>query len=95
MFPPSLWNSPRKVSRNQKGDYEEKRQEYMAAGVGEYWIIDRFRRVMIVYRQQPGQLAEEIIIEQDGIYRTPLLPGFELPVAQLFGLADSWKNSGK
>ena len=86
---------PSKGKRNQKRDYEEKRQEYLAAGVSEYWIIDRFRRGMIVYRRQPEQPAEEIIIAQDGIYRTPLLPGFELPVARLFGLADSWKSRGK
>ena len=86
---------PSPGKRNQQRDYEEKRQEYLAAGVSEYWIIDCFRRVMTVYRRQPGQATEEIIIEQDGVYRTTLLPGFELPVAPLFSLADRWKRSGK
>ena len=28
--------------RNIKRDYEEKRDEYLALGVSEYWVIDRF-----------------------------------------------------
>ena len=34
-------------------DYEQKRDEYLAVGVREYWIIDRFRRIMTVYRERP------------------------------------------
>src|SRR5437773_7412094 len=41
--------------RDRLRDYEEKRREYLALGVQEYWIIDRFRRLMSVYRSQPGQ----------------------------------------
>ncbi len=72
-------------------DYEEKRQQYLAIKVQEYWIIDRFRRIMTVYRGQagPGEPAEQIIKENE-VYRTPLLPGFELPLAQLLKVADDW-----
>ena len=36
--------------RDQRRDYGEKRREYLAIGVMEYWIIDRFRRTMTVCR---------------------------------------------
>jgi Uma2 family endonuclease len=78
-----------KRKRDRRRDYEEKRREYLALGVKEYWIIDRFRRIMTVYRNQPGQPAEQVVAEQD-TYHTELLPGFELPLAQLFALADEW-----
>jgi Uma2 family endonuclease len=73
-------------------DYVEKRQEYLALGVAEYWIIDRFRRTMTVCRSQPGLPPEQVVTENE-VYRTPLLPGFELPLARLLTAADYWKPS--
>jgi Uma2 family endonuclease len=35
--------------RDHLRDYEVKLREYITAGVIEYWIIDRFRRIMTVY----------------------------------------------
>ncbi len=70
-------------------DYEEKRREYLAIGVLEYWVIDRFRRIMTVCRGRPGEPAEQIIKENE-IYRTTLLTGFELPLARLLKVADDW-----
>ena len=75
--------------RNWLRDYEEKRGEYMALGVAEYWVIDRFLRSMTVYRNAPRTPAEQVIAENE-IYRTDLLPGFELPLARLFAVADRW-----
>jgi len=86
--------------RDRVRDYEEKRRQYLAIGVQEYWIIDRFQRIMTVCRGRPGEPAEQIIKENE-IYRTPLLTGFELPLARLLKVADDWagpvrarKNSG-
>ena len=77
--------------RDRVRDYEEKRRQYLAIGVREYWIIDRFRRIMTVCRGRPGQgePAEQVIKENE-IYRTALLPGFELPLARLLKVADDW-----
>jgi Uma2 family endonuclease len=75
--------------RDRRRDYEEKRQEYQEAGVLEYWIIDRFRRIMTVYHNRPEGPVELVVHEQE-IYRTPLLPGFELPLARLLAAADRW-----
>jgi Uma2 family endonuclease len=77
--------------RNWRRDYEEKRREYLALGVAEYWIIDRFRRTLTVYRNPPRAPAEQVIAE-GGVYRTELLPGFELPLAGLLSLADDWRK---
>jgi Uma2 family endonuclease len=78
--------------RSQSRDYEEKRREYKAVGVKEYWIIDRFQRTMTVYRNVPGKPAEEVVPEH-GVYRTDLLPGFEAPLARLLALADRWRKT--
>jgi Uma2 family endonuclease len=73
--------------RNVLRDYVEKKREYLALGLGEYWIIDRFRRIMTVFRNQPGE-AEEIVVPEEETYQSPLLPGFEVPLARLLQLAD-------
>jgi Uma2 family endonuclease len=72
-------------------DYEEKRVEYQALGAKEYWVIDRFRRTMTVYYQAPVDPAERVVNENE-IYTTPLLPGFELPLKQLLQLADQYAD---
>jgi Uma2 family endonuclease len=75
--------------RDRHRDYTEKRLEYRSAGVIEYWIVDRFHRQMTVCRNgahQPG----EVIVTKEEIYRTPLLPGFELPLERLLAIADRW-----
>ena len=80
--------------RNWLRDYEEKRSEYRALGVAEYWVIDRFRRTMTVYRNPPRAPAEQVIAEHE-VYRTDLLPGFELPLARLMAVADKWPKKRK
>jgi len=71
-------------SRDRKRDYIEKRQEYAAAGVREYWIIDRFRRSMTVFC---GTETEHVIRESD-TYTTELLLGFELHLSRLLEISD-------
>jgi len=75
--------------RNRRRDYAEKRAEYLASGVQEYWIIDRFDRTMTACRCD----GPDVVIPHDGTYRTPLLPGFELPLARLLAVADRWRAS--
>ncbi|MFI5456731.1 MAG: Uma2 family endonuclease [Isosphaerales bacterium] len=81
-----------KRKRDRVRDYEEKKREYRAIGVQEYWIIDRFERTMTVFRNTPDGLSE-VVVNVEETYRTPLLPGFELPLAQLLKLADDWAGS--
>jgi Uma2 family endonuclease len=78
--------------RNWRRDYIEKRKEYLDAGAIEYWVFNRFERRMTVF----GTGAEgptERLFEENDIYRTPLLPGFELPIARILAAADRWKGS--
>jgi Uma2 family endonuclease len=75
--------------QNRNRDYAEKRAEYLAAGVREYWIIDRFKRTLTVCHSN----GRDEIVPEDGIYRNPLLPGFELTLARLLDIADRWKAS--
>ncbi|MGH7127573.1 MAG: Uma2 family endonuclease [Planctomycetaceae bacterium] len=80
------------VSRDRRSfrrDYIEKRDEYRDAGIQEYGIIDRFRRTMTVYRRQGDGWSESVLTEND-VYRTEFLPGFELPLARLLGVADRY-----
>ena len=81
-----------KRKRDRVRDYEEKRREYLAIGVSEYWIIDRFERTMTVFKNTPDGLSE-VVVKAEETYRTPLLPGFELPLAQLLKVADDWAGS--
>jgi Uma2 family endonuclease len=74
--------------RDFQRDYIDKRDEYLQAGVLEYWIIDRFRRRMTVIRGGADQVTEMVVTEQ-ATYTTPLLPGFALPLAQLLAVADA------
>jgi len=73
--------------RDRSRDYQEKTKEYREAGVQEYWGIDRFKRIVRVYHRDH---REQVIAEGD-VYRTDLLPGFELPLARLFSIADNWQ----
>jgi Uma2 family endonuclease len=75
--------------RSRLRDSVEKRAEYLAAGVGEYWIIDRFARTLTACRRE----GPDVIVPHDRTYRTSLLPGFELPVARLLAVADRWRES--
>lgn len=75
-------------SRDRQRDYIEKRDEYRAIGVREYWVIDRFRRCLTVCTRD-----SELVVPADGIYTTALLPGFELAVARLLAIADRYAPS--
>jgi Uma2 family endonuclease len=75
--------------RDRQRDYVDKRQEYLDAGIAEYWIIDRFRRSLTVVLNQPGGPREQVVNETE-TYRTARLPGFELPLARLLAAADRW-----
>jgi hypothetical protein len=66
----------------------------MELGIGEYWVIDRFRRIMTVVRNGPKGPQVQIIREQE-TYSTSLLPGFELPLARVLEMADRFDQPKK
>ncbi len=87
-----------KSRRDNLRDYVTKRQEYLQAGVKEYWVIDRFRGVMTVYRctghptTSESLTIEQVIVQRDQTYHTPLLPEFTLQLNSLLEIADRWRD---
>jgi len=80
-----------KRRRDQRRDYEQKRREYAAIGVTEYWVFDRFRRTLTICR------GEEVarVVKESETYETPLLPGFQLELAKLLAIADRWSKENQ
>ena len=64
-------------------DYVEKREEYLAAGITEYWIIDPAKGRILVLRRR-GDVWTEHPIAPDGSYSTGLLPEFALDASKIF-----------
>ncbi len=62
-------------------DINEKIDTYVKAGVGLVWVIDAHHRTVEVFR--PGAEPELVNVLQE-LSGDPALPGFRVPVAQLF-----------
>jgi Uma2 family endonuclease len=80
-----------KGKRSHERDYEEKRREYQELRIAEYWRFNRFERTLTVFVLVGGRYRKRVFEEHD-TYRTPLLPGFEVPIARLLRLANRWKD---
>jgi Uma2 family endonuclease len=61
-------------------------QEYLKIGVKEYWIVDPDQRVMVVMRRSRGRWSETTVLPSE-VYRSPLLPGFEFSIDDVFKAA--------
>lgn len=74
--------------RGEERDYVEKREEYLTAGVTEYWILDPTPRTLLVL-QRAGDIWQEVLVKAEATYRTHLLPGLEVRPEELLGLAEA------
>jgi Uma2 family endonuclease len=74
--------SPSSVQR----DYVEKREEYFRFGILEYWIVDAEKQQMLALRRTGGRWGEQVV-DATGLYRTRLLPDFQLALAPIFAAA--------
>jgi Uma2 family endonuclease len=63
-------------------DYIEKREEYLAFGVQEYWISDAARQEITVLQRRAGLWIEHRLLPGQ-THRTHLLPDFELDIAAI------------
>ncbi|HEX3049258.1 MAG TPA: Uma2 family endonuclease [Aggregatilineaceae bacterium] len=72
--------SPESTAR----DYGDKFKEYETAGVREYWIIDPLRRDTHFYQRQANELYTAVQPDENGDYRTGLLPKLVVSVATLW-----------
>ncbi|HUE16069.1 MAG TPA: Uma2 family endonuclease [Planctomycetaceae bacterium] len=67
-------------------DYIEKREEYWALGVKEYWIVDARRQQILVLRRGRSQWIQKELKRGDTL-ETKLLPGFKLACDEIFDAA--------
>jgi Uma2 family endonuclease len=72
----------------QHRDYVEKREEYLAAGIREYWIIDPETRSALMLTRH-GDTWREHKLAADGRWQTHLLPGFVLELSSVFSPLDA------
>jgi Uma2 family endonuclease len=70
--------------RGRKRDFIAKREEYLRMGVREYWILDPTKRRMHVLVRE-GDIWQETIVPEGGVYRTIFLPGLEVRPGELLG----------
>ena len=73
--------SPGRASRER--DYVEKRADYERLGVKEYVVVDRFAKRVTVLTLGPGGYRERVLTAAD-VYASPLLPGLEVAVSEVF-----------
>ena len=67
-------------------DEKLKHQLYERFGVSEYWVVDPDIDVVRVYRLADGRYVrvQELSLDLGEVLATPLLPGLELPLSDLF-----------
>ncbi|MUG94576.1 Uma2 family endonuclease [Scytonema sp. UIC 10036] len=86
------------VSTNWQDDYYDKRRDYEAMGIPEYWIVDYAAlggREFIGYPKQPTIFVYELIDEEyvkttfrdSDVIISPTFPQFNLTAKQIFNLA--------
>jgi Uma2 family endonuclease len=72
------------VSEHQPArDYLLKREDYAAAGVPEYWIVDRFKKQILVLVLENGQYAEHGTFGPGETATSRRLPGFAVAVDRM------------
>lgn len=64
-------------------DYQTKREEYLAYGLLEYWIVDPLKRQVTVLTRR-GDIWDETVFRDDESIASLLLPGFAATVAELW-----------
>lgn len=67
--------------KDRPGEVTTKMREYLAIGVDRVWIVDRRRRQVRIHRS-PEQV--EILEIGDTLRDDDILPGFSLPLSELF-----------
>ncbi|WP_165250839.1 Uma2 family endonuclease [Paludisphaera soli] len=70
---------------NTDREMERKRDDYFNAGVLVVWEVDPRSRTLVVHRRD---MEPRTLGESDSLSEPELLPGFELPLQELFGKLD-------
>lgn len=70
-----------------KRDQQIKRHLFERSGVREYWMVDPDRNAIVIHRRDDSGAfprVGELTAAENTVLTTPLLPGFSLPLMQLF-----------
>jgi Uma2 family endonuclease len=70
--------------KTRRRDERLKLERYDRFGVLEYWIVDPERQGAKVYRRDDGRLHLVAELSAADVLTTPLLPGLEIPLAEIF-----------
>lgn len=71
-------------AKNERRDRELKPARYAYWGVGEYWLVDRFARQLVVHRPDGPNYAIVARLGPGATLSSPLLPGFACPLEAIF-----------
>ena len=72
------------LSSDRGRDLVRKRQLYAAAGIPEYWIFDSLNETATLLELRGSEYVERATLGPSGTVTTPLLPGLEIPLADIF-----------
>ncbi len=72
------------LSTDRNRDLIRKRQIYAEAGVLEYWPIDPRNDTVTQLELRDGAYVERAVLTAGDTLTTPLLPGLEIPLADIF-----------
>jgi Uma2 family endonuclease len=75
-----------------KRDEQVKRDLFERTGVREYWVVNPWDDFVTVYRRAPEgtfRCVAQLAARHHATLTTPLLPGFALPLSELFGRISS------
>ncbi|HEX2123789.1 MAG TPA: Uma2 family endonuclease, partial [Thermoanaerobaculia bacterium] len=64
-----------------KYDEMVKMKRYERFGITEYWLVDPYKDVVMIYRHVGGRFEQ---VRLGDLITTPLLPGFALDTADIF-----------
>ena len=72
------------LSSDRNRDLVHKRQVYAEADIPHYWLCDLREDSLTLLELQEGIYVERAMLNGDDTLTTPLLPGFTLPLANIF-----------
>ena len=73
-------------SENRARDLKAKRRLYGKYGVKEYWVVDNENRSVLIFRLNGEELEEVSILRNEDQFSSPLLPGLELKLSDIFNV---------
>lgn len=68
--------------KSRERDYIDKRSEYAARGIPEYWIIDPVKEVVLILSLQDDRYVDRVLVGDDEVV-SPTFPGLNLTAVQI------------